>query len=245
MEDDRQDSYVSKIREIAEMKPKILFVVLPTDRADRYSAIKKVCLIDLGIPVQVALKRTMTNKNIRSIASKIAIQMNAKLGGMPWMIKLPVSGLMTVGFDVSHHPRDKSRSIGAMVATMDQKKIGTFYSVTSEYKDGNAMNRGLAENMKKALDIYKETCGALPDRILFYRDGVGEGQIQYVKKQEIEPLMGKLTAMYDGVAPKLAYIIVNKRVNTRLFKRIGTGPFLNPKPGTVVDRDITLPERNE
>lgn len=187
----------------------------------------------------------MSHKNVASIATKIIIQMNAKLGGKPWMIKLPVKGLMTVGFDVSHHPRDKSRSVGAMVATMDLKKTEEFYSVTSSYQNGNEMNNKLADHMKKAINIYTETCGGLPEKIIFYRDGVGEGQIQYVLKQEVEPLMSKLREIYgNNQEPKMAYIIVNKRTNTRIFKPDGSS-FVNPKPGTVVDRVITLPERND
>lgn len=241
---DSQDLYINKIREIEVRKPKMILVVLPTNRADRYSAIKKVCLIELGIPVQVVIKRSITHKNIGSIASKVVIQMTAKLGGMPWMIKLPVKGLMTVGFDVSHHPRDKSRSIGALVATMDLRKSGVFYSVTTSYKDGNEMNCHLAIHMKKALEIYRETCGAYPEKILFYRDGVGDGQVQYVMKQEVDPLVEQLKKIYNEDVPKLAYIIVNKRTNTRLFKGSGS-TIVNPKPGTVVDREITQPDRNE
>lgn len=242
--DDRQETYISKIRQLAEKLPRLFLIVLPTNRADRYSAVKKLSLIDLGIPTQVVVKRTLNNKNIQSIATKVAIQMNAKLGGLPWMVKLPVKGLMTVGFDVSLHPRDKSRSVGALVATMDLKKTGTFFSRTSEYRDGNEMNNGLAHQMKQALSIYQETCGALPEKILFYRDGVGEGQIQYLKDKEISPLMAKLKAIYGDQDPKLAYIVVNKRTNTRMFKKAGSS-YVNPKPGTVVDQGITLPERNE
>jgi aubergine len=244
LDTDRQDLYIGKIQEVAKRLPKMIFVVLPTNRADRYSAVKKACLIDFGIPCQVVVKRTINHKSIGSIASKVAIQMNAKLGGQPWMIKLPVNGLMTVGFDVSHHPRDRSRSIGALVASMDLKKTGAFYSITSSYRDGNEMNVGLAHHMKKALEIYKETCDAYPDKIIFYRDGVGDGQVQYVMKQEVDPLIASLKEIYGGEEPKMAYIIVNKRTNTRVFKKLGSS-VSNPKPGTVVDRRITLPDRNE
>lgn len=244
LESDKQDLYISAIKEFAPKKPKMILIVLPTNRADRYSAVKKSCLIDFGIPAQVVIKRTINHKSLGSIASKVAIQMNAKLGGLPWMIKLPVNSLMTVGFDVSHHPRDKSRSIGALVATMDLKKTGAFYSITSSYRDGNEMNIGLANHMKKALEIYRDTCGSLPEKILFYRDGVGDGQIQYVMKQEVDPLLAKLKEIYGDVEPKLAYIIVNKRTNTRVFKKSGS-TVINVKPGTVVDREITLPDRNE
>jgi aubergine-like protein len=243
--DTQDDAYIEIIRKIAEKNPKLLLVVLPTDRADRYSAVKKLCLVKLGIPTQVVVKRSITHKNLGSIASKIAVQMNAKLGGIPWMVKFPVKGLMTVGFDVSHHPRDKSRSIGALVATMDMKKTGAFYSITTSYRGGNEMNVNLAQHMKKALEIYKETCGAYPEKILFFRDGVGDGQVQYVMKQEVDPLLNKLTEIYEGERPKLAYIIVNKHTNTRLFKKVGSTMMSNPRPGTVVDREISIADRNE
>lgn len=244
MENDRQDSYIGAIREINERSPKIILAMLPTNRADRYAAIKKACLIEFGVPIQVVVKKTMNHKNVGSIASKVVIQMSAKLGGIPWLIRMPVKGLMTVGFDVSHHPRDRSRSVGALVATMDIKKSSAFYSVTSSYSDGNAMNIGLANHMQKALDIYVEECGELPQKILFYRDGVGEGQIQYLMEKEVQPLISKLRSIYGSEEPKLAYIIVNKRINSRMFKMTGSR-YDNPKPGTVVDRVITLPERND
>lgn len=224
----------------------MFLIVLPTNRADRYSCVKKLCLVQHGIPAQVVVKRTINHKNVGSVASKIAVQMAAKLGGTPWMIKMPLKGLMTVGFDVSIHPGDRKKSIGALVATMDIKESGAFYSTTSEYKDGNEMNALLAGHMKKALEIYKETCGALPENIIFYRDGVGEGQITYLMKLEVEPLIAKLNDVYQssGSSPKLVYIVVNKRVNTRIFKKAGS-MHINPKPGTVVDRQIVLPGRND
>lgn len=245
LEDERQDSFIKVIRSFSEKKPKIILVMLPSNRADRYSSIKKACLIEFGIPIQVVIKKTMNHKNVGSIASKVVIQMSAKLGGVPWSIRMPVKGLMTVGFDVSHHPRDRSRSVGALVATMDIKKSSAFYSVTSSYSDGNAMNVGLAQHMSQALQIYRDTCGGcLPEKILFYRDGVGDGQIQYLMEKEVEPLLGKLRNIYGDAEPKLAYVIVNKRTNSRMFKKVGSS-YSNPKPGTVVDREITLPERND
>jgi hypothetical protein len=45
--------------------------------------------------------------------------------------------------------------------------------------------------------------------------------------------------------PRFSLIVVTKRINTRLFLR--TGPQVsqidNPKPGTVVDEQITCPEK--
>lgn len=84
--------------------------------------------------------------------------------------------------------------------------------------------------------------GALPERILFFRDGVGEGQMHYVYQHEIEHLRKTLSKHYETAEKelKLAVIIVNKKINTRIFKAQGN---MNPISGTVVDDVITLPER--
>jgi aubergine-like protein len=48
----------------------------------------------------------------------------------------------------------------------------------------------------------------------------------------------KLAEIYGENEYKLGFIVVNKRINTRLFY-----DGQNPPPGTVVDDVITLPER--
>lgn len=66
--------------------------------------------------------------------------MNAKLGGIPWMIEVPISGLMTVGYDVCHDPKDKRASWGAMVATMDLKKRNNEFFSTVNRHDKNQVS---------------------------------------------------------------------------------------------------------
>jgi aubergine-like protein len=237
---DRQESYVAEIDAIAGKNPKIIVCALPSNRADRYSAIKRRCLVDFGIPCQIIVKnKTMCHKNLDSIATKIAIQINCKLGGIPWMIKLPIKGLMTIGFDVSHHPRDKTRSMGALCATMDLNRSSSFYSTTMEYKDGNEMVQNLDKYISEALKMYVGLCKELPERIVLYRDGVGEGQIATVDAQEVQPILKTLTRIYGEKkkTPNFAYIVVNKRVNARFFKKTGSG-HINPRPGTGEFFDI-------
>ena len=52
----RGDAYIDIIRLLAPNTPKILLIVLPTNRADRYSSVKKACLVKLGIPAQVVVE---------------------------------------------------------------------------------------------------------------------------------------------------------------------------------------------
>lgn len=54
---------------------------------------------------------------------------------------------------------------------------------------------------------------------------------------------GKEILNYSS-SPKLLFVVVNKRVNTRFFmENKATGRLENPPSGTVVDTKVTLPER--
>lgn len=245
--DDRQNTYVEALEKAANDNPQLIMVVVPNNNADRYANIKKKCYLDRAIPTQVIVQKTITPKagkpvsSLLSVATKVVIQINCKLGGAPWMIELPLPGLMTVGFDVCHDTKDKSKSFGALVATMDLKKSARFFSAVSAHKSGEELSNDLNINMKKALQAYRTEANTLPERICFYRDGVGEGQVQAVLDHELVTLKKELADTYANAGlppPKFAYIIVSKRINTRLFK--GNA---NPIPGTVVDDVITLPER--
>lgn len=44
---------------------------------------------------------------VMSIATKVAIQLNCKIGGAPWTVVLPLSGLMVVGYDVTRDTANK------------------------------------------------------------------------------------------------------------------------------------------
>lgn len=177
-----------------------------------------------------------------SIATKVAIQMNCKLGGLAWLIDIPIAGLMTFGFDVCHDARDKRKSYGALVATMDLKCSNKFFSAVSSHTNGEELTNELVQNINKAVREYRDTHGTLPARLVFYRDGVGDGQIPYVFEHEVTAVRKKLEDIYANAGsteqPKMLFIVVSKRINTRIFTSSD-----NPTPGTVVDDIITLPEK--
>ena len=50
---------------------------------------------------QVLLQKTISNeKRMSSVAQKVALQLNCKLGGELWSLKLPLAGVMVVGIDI-------------------------------------------------------------------------------------------------------------------------------------------------
>lgn len=111
--DDRPGTYSEMLERIlSKQVPQLVFCVVSNNRSDRYSAIKKKCCVDRPVPSQVCLIKTMTHKNVMSIATKIAIQMNCKLGGAPWYVDIPMDGLMMIGFDVCHDTTMKTKDFG-------------------------------------------------------------------------------------------------------------------------------------
>lgn len=250
--DDRTPTYTAKIQEILSQDPKMIMVVVPNNGADRYAAIKRLTCVNKAVPTQVIVHKTMMPKKggmggVMSIATKVMIQLNCKLGGAPWMIKYPIKGVMTIGFDVTHDTRDRSKSYGAFVASMDLKQVVEYFSAVSAHKDGQEMSTNITTHMAQALKSYFRRHNGLPERIFFYRDGVGDGQIEYIHTQEVIQLRDKINELYakggGGKTPKFTFIIVNKRLNTRIFNKQGPNRFSNPISGTIVDNTITLPER--
>ena len=73
----------------------IIVTVMANQRDDTYNAIKKLCYIELGIPEQNVIGRTLRDhKKLRSITIRIAQQINAKLGGLLWHVKIPMVSYM-------------------------------------------------------------------------------------------------------------------------------------------------------
>lgn len=43
-----------------------------------------------AVPTQVLVAKNLNNKGVMSIATKVAIQMNCKVGGAPWSVSMPL-----------------------------------------------------------------------------------------------------------------------------------------------------------
>ncbi|XP_025996030.2 piwi-like protein Siwi isoform X2 [Solenopsis invicta] len=235
--DDKPSTYNSELEKVlSKQVPQLVFCVVSNNRSDRYSAIKKKCCLDRPVPSQVCLSKTMTHRNVVSIATKIAIQMNCKLGGAPWYVEIPLDGLMMIGFDVCHDTTMKNKDFGATVATLN-KPMTKYFSAVNAHENGEELSNDLSDNICRAVQAYYSLNKSLPIRFVIYRDGVGEGQVSQVLEREVAQIKRKLDQMYG--APDrytMAFIIVTKRLNTRFFHNDD-----NPPPGTVVDDIITSP----
>ncbi|XP_059049511.1 piwi-like protein Siwi isoform X2 [Achroia grisella] len=144
---------------IARKNPALILCVLGRNFADRYEAIKKKCTVDRAVPTQVVCARNMTSKSAMSIATKIAIQINCKLGGAPWTVSIPLKTLMVIGYDVCHDTRSKEKSFGAFVATLNQP-MSQYYSMVNAHTSGEELSAHMGFNIASAIRKYRERNGS-------------------------------------------------------------------------------------
>jgi len=239
--DPRTAAFVEKVNEAADKNPQMVMIVVPNNKGDTYHAIKKVLLVDRPIPSQVITGTLLKKgKGLMSVATKVALQMAAKLGAEPWGVAMPVKDTMVIGYDSYHDSNQRGMAVGAVVATLNQT-MTKFSSSCTMHRNDEEMLSQMKVCVTNAVRKYQAYNGFYPSRVVVYRDGVGEGQIPYVKEIEIAAI--KSVFKENGFDPMFAFIVVSKRINSRFFQMDNGGPPNNPPSGSVIDDVVTQPER--
>nr|NP_001107667.1 seali [Strongylocentrotus purpuratus]ABY58155.1 seali [Strongylocentrotus purpuratus] len=240
LQDDRTQSYTNMVKKSINPQLQLVIAIFPTSRDDRYSAFKKLCCIEAPVPSQVINGRTISQKQkLRSVTQKIALQINCKLGGELWALDVPLSKLMVIGIDVYHDPNRGKKSIGAFVASMNRDLTSWFSRVCIQTPHQELIG-GLKLCFTSSLKKYHDINHALPEKIVIFRDGVGDGQLNVVATYEQEQLSQCFSMFGADYKPQLCIVVVQKRINTRIFSVAG-GNYENPYPGMVIDHTITRP----
>ncbi|KAH8414715.1 hypothetical protein KR215_000969 [Drosophila sulfurigaster] len=221
---DRIDSYVDALRRNIVSETQIVVCICPSSRDDRYSAIKKICCAELPVASQIINARTLLNdgKN-RWIVQKIITL---------WSVKIPFKKVMICGIDSYHDPSQKSSSVAAFVASLNATYTQWYSKAVVQTNQEEFVN-GLTSAFECALKSYKRRNGYLPDSVIIYRDGVGDGRVNLCSMYEIPQFKA-----ISGKNIKITFIVVQKRINTRYLTGSNNN-YTNPSPGTVVDKGIT------
>lgn len=221
-----------------------------------YKEIKKHSLTNAGYRSQV-IKPESLQKNAMSVASKILLQINYKLGGCTYKVNfnkdIASQNLMIAGIDSSHIAG--KRTGVAMVATMnneftdyynkidiipENKKETLTYCVASFLKE--AISKFFEANKKK------NPKNLLPGGIVIYRQGVSREQKLYLK-EEVKAISDFLNGMDDEGFLKsnpipFFYILVNTKTSFKFFeatKQKNVVDYLNPTAGLLVMDNVTDP----
>ncbi|XP_034006787.1 piwi-like protein 2 isoform X2 [Trematomus bernacchii] len=239
LKDDRVETYIKSIHSQLTSEPNMQLVVciMVGNRDDLYSAIKKLCCVRSPIPSQAINIRTISQtQKLKSVAQKILLQMNCKLGGELWTVNVPLKHLMVVGVDVHHDTSKSHQSVMGFVASVNSS-LTRWYSRVTFQTPTEELIFGFRVCLLAALQKYYEVNHNLPEKIVVYRDGVSDGQMKMVEQYEIPQLI-KCFETFPCYEPKLVFIVVQKRISTTLYSFSGNN-VVTPPPGTVLDHTLT------
>ncbi|KAJ3287814.1 argonaute 1 [Borealophlyctis nickersoniae] len=230
-------------------RPQLLVCILPNTGVPLYAEIKRVSDTVIGIATQCIQAKHMFAAK-RQYCANVCLKINVKLGGMNSYLsntQLPfVSERPTIvfGADVTHPaPGSASnQSIAALVGSMDAQ-CSRYAAAIRVQKGRQEIIQDLSGMVIELLKTFYQTCGAKPDRILFYRDGVSEGQFAEVLRSEVEAIRKACTTLEATYRPTVTFIVVQKRHHARFFpiRKEDSDRSGNVLPGTVVETGVTHP----
>ncbi|AES65969.2 eukaryotic translation initiation factor 2c [Medicago truncatula] len=247
----------------------LLIAILPDNNGSLYGDLKRICETDLGLISQCCLAKYVFKIN-RQYLANVALKINVKMGGrntvlldaLSWRIPL-VSDIPTIifGADVTHAESgdDSGPSIAAVVASQDWPEVTKYAGLVCAqphreeliqdlFKSWKDPQRGVVYGgmIRELLLSFKRATGQKPLRIIFYRDGVSEGQFYQVLLYELDAIRKACASLEPSYQPPVTFVVVQKRNHTRLFPnnhddRNSTDTSGNILPGTVVDSKICHP----
>ncbi|KAK4336897.1 hypothetical protein RND71_043462 [Anisodus tanguticus] len=227
----------------------LIIVILP-GKTPVYAEVKRVGDTIIGLATQCVQSKNVIRTSPQTL-SNLCLKINVKLGGInnilvpnlrPKLFNAPV---IFFGADVTHPPAGdtKKPSIAAVVASMDAHP-SRYAATVRVQQHRQELIQDLSTMVKQLLLRFYQTTRFKPIRIIFYRDGVSEGQFNQVLLHELLSIRQACIQLEDDYKPGITFISVQKRHHTRLFcqdKKEQIGKSGNIPAGTTVDVGITHP----
>uniref|UniRef100_A0A8H8CLR0 Argonaute-like protein n=1 Tax=Psilocybe cubensis TaxID=181762 RepID=A0A8H8CLR0_PSICU len=239
-----------------KVAPSLLVVILPEGANDMYTEVKYFGDVEMGCATQ-CLKSLKCTRAKPQYFANVCLKINVKLGGIntipdPSSVSVltdPHMPTIVMGADVIHpSPGSVGRpSFTSLVGNVDSD-TAKYVADSRVQTSRQEMIADLCEMSKHVLGFYTRyrasvekklgtTCN--PKRIIFYRDGVSEGQFKQVLDIELPQLKAACAEM--KIDAKITIIVVGKRHHVRFFPIDGGDRTGNCLAGTVVDREIAHP----
>ncbi|KAL7418033.1 Piwi domain-containing protein [Mrakia frigida] len=231
--------------------PQILLIIVP-DR-NTYDQLKKYAAFDLKDPLAtqfvMAEKVVQDPRRLDQYLSNVAMKFNLKLRGENWNLSprdLPGISDTTIfiGADVSHAgPGSNEPSVAAVVGSTNSSH--STYAAEIRTQDARVeMIHDMSEMVKIHLLNYE---GGLPDKIIFFRDGLSEGELERALDLEVDYVKKACRSISEEHGfyynPPLTFIVCGKSHRIRFFgaEKNDLDRNGNLPPGTIVSNQIVAP----
>ncbi|KAF6765034.1 Piwi domain-containing protein [Ephemerocybe angulata] len=256
-----------EIYEVIKAGKFFILCILSKDRAWTKVNLKNWGDINTGVITQcVRVEKlrdlTRSRKNPAQYWANVGLKINARLGGENFKVAIQQSGgydaitctvSMVVGADVSHpSPGTKAPSVATLAYSHTQ--FATKYRASATLQDPRQeVFADLQRMMREAIeDVHRGTPRPI-DNIIFFRDGVSEGEYTQIQDVEIAAIKKAIDEVWtsekfkalpkEPPKPKLTFIVVGKRHHTLFFsKGQREGQIDNCPAGLVVNQQITQPD---
>ncbi|KAL5276133.1 AGO2 family protein [Megaselia abdita] len=240
-----------------------VIVVLNRRRNSSYADVKIAAELERGMLTQCIKADTVEKRANDSTLYNILLKLNQKLNGINQRIDkssqtsifAKENHLMLIGADVTH-PSPTQRDMPSVVGTCATSDPDcTRYNMQFRFQDPKKeIIVSMKEIMVEHLKVYFIDQKSYPTHILYYRDGVADGQFEQVLNEELSKGMnlafGEISrkAKIPNYNPKVTCIIVQKRNHTRFFPLSEQQAFKinkNVFPGTCCNDVICHPNEKD
>ncbi|KAL6260110.1 hypothetical protein P5V15_007649 [Pogonomyrmex californicus] len=226
---------------------KLIIVIIPDFTNELYGIVKQITELRVGVLTQCMKLKTLQRSNPTTVKN-ILLKINSKLNGINHMLSQIPSSLqnaMLIGADVTH-PSPDAQNIPSIAAVATSIDTSTFqYNIALRLQPPKQeMIDDLENIILEQLMMYEKKTSRPPKKIIYYRDGVSEGQLPQVMYHEITAIK-KACRTFNRGNIQVNCLIVQKRHHIRFFP---TNPketddkHGNVKAGTIVDTTITHPD---
>jgi len=232
----------------------LAIIILPdTGGSEDYAWVKRWAELKFGIMTQCIKNKNFCGRGGKGIdpmtAGNLLMKINHKMNGINMrvtkkdLIHIFQKPVMVIGTSLSH-----SASGGPTVATISASidSAGAQYVgfATLQSKGHNVQELDVL--VKKCLEaFYKATKGAKPHAIIYYKDGLGEGQFEDCLKYEvglIRKACREMPEKYGDYNASVTMISVQRSHHTKFYvdnQGDGEGKAKNIPAGTVVESGPT------
>ncbi|KAG8947289.1 hypothetical protein FRC04_010865 [Tulasnella sp. 424] len=246
--------------------PSLLVCILPMNGAATiYRGIKHFGDVQHGVATQCMLENKCWDRKSEGPArpsyyANIALKVNAKLGGVNVvaspkdtgnLLGDPNNPVMILGADAIHPPPESQGrpSFTAVVGSLDMhasKYVASCRPQTSKQEIIDDMEEMTKEVLMDYLGYRKQAEGKEggPKKMIWFRDGVSEGQFQQVIDHEIPKIRGEFPdPLALKIDAKITFVVVGKRHHVRFFpeSQSGSDRTGNCLAGTVVEQGVSHP----
>jgi len=242
------------VKKRAKPEQFILVVILPNSAGAIRTTVKHWGDVRNGVMTQcLRLDKFLSANN--QYWNNVALKLNARLGGCNSssdsgvLASLQAEPFMIVGADIGHPgPGIAKPSVTGLVFSYDQG--ATRYAALSNIQRPRVeIIESLQGMMEQSLERFIEFNKMPPRRLIFFRDGVSEGEYTNIATTELAAIQAAIKTIVGGRDYKIfvTFIVVGKRHHSVFFPRNENEGDRkgNCHPGLVVQDQVTGPMKND